>query len=352
MNQSFLKELTTFHKPQDNPFRLLGAGVCMLAILLIGYTLHDLTIGSFGSLGIFTFLYYQNIPAKQLVTRMSIVGSCLLIGNFLGMLSTHISWTAPILVGAVAFLGRLLFRLLKIAKPGVFFIVLVTGMGSSTNIPLQSTVKMSLCFFIGVFLSIIVACVVQRTEKTAPVPVPKLSLQERLYTDPAAIVDALFYGGILFFAVYLSQSLHLMNPYWLVISCAAILQGDNLRAMMHRNIQRIFGTTIGLLIAAFLLNLPLSTLQSIIVITLLYLTVEFFVRRNYGVANFFTTPMTLMLSTLARQQYIFSLIQYRFLGIVLGSLLGVLSAWIMVTGLTFYNRAFQLHEKIHDDIEE
>ncbi|KAF1299202.1 hypothetical protein BAU15_00720 [Enterococcus sp. JM4C] len=347
-----MKELTTFHETKDNPFRLLGAGICMLTILLLGYALNDLSIGSFGSLGIFTFLYYQNIPIKQLATRLSLVGSCLLIGNFLGMLSTHLDWTAPILVGLVAFFGRLLFRLFKIAKPGVFFIVMVTGMGTSTKIPLENIPKMSLYFLIGLAISIIAACLVQLTEKTAPVPVPKISLQERLYTDPAAIVDALFYGGILFFAVYLSQALQLVNPYWLVISCAAILQGDNLRAMMHRNIQRIFGTSIGILIAAFLLNLPLTTLQSIIIITLLYLTVEVFVRRNYAVANFFTTPMTLMLSTLARQQYIFTLIQYRFLGIVLGSLLGVLSAWIMVTGLTFYNRAFQLHETVHDDIED
>ena len=352
MDQSFIKELTTFHKTKDNPFRLVGAGICMLSILLLGYVLHDLAIGSFGSLGIFTFLYYQNIPIKQLITRLSLVGFFLLLGNFLGMLSTHLSWTAPILVGLVAFLGRLLFRLFKIAKPGVFFIVLVTGMGSSTKIPLESIPKMSFFFLVGILISIVVACLVQKTEKLSPVPVKKMTLQERLYTDPASIVDALFYGGILFFAVYLSQSLHLVNPYWLVVSCAAILQGDTLRAMMHRNVQRIFGTTVGILIASFLLNLPLSTFQSIIVITMLYLTVEFFIRRNYAVANFFTTPMTLLLSMLVRHQYVFSLVQYRFLGIVLGSLLGLLSAWIMITGLTFYNRAFQLHEILHDDIEK
>jgi hypothetical protein len=38
------------------------------------------------------------------------------------------------------------------------------------------------------------------------------------------------------------------------LSRKAILQGDNLRAIKQRNIQRIFGTTIGLVISAFLLN--------------------------------------------------------------------------------------------------
>lgn len=61
-------------------------------------------------------------------------------------------------------------------------------------------------------------------------------------------------------ATYLSQSIQLENPYWLVISTATIFQGNNLRAMMERNVQRILGTPLGIGFAAFLLNISLALL--------------------------------------------------------------------------------------------
>ncbi|MDT2596218.1 FUSC family protein [Enterococcus dongliensis] len=341
MEQSFLKELIHYNKPKESPFRLIGAGLCMISVLLTGYLSHQLAIASFGSLGIFTFLYYQRLPLKQLLLRLLIIGSFLTLGNFLGMLSTHASWTAPIVVALIGFLGRFFFRLHEIAKPGPFFVVMVTAMGTSTKIPLTKIPFMSSYFFIGVIFALIFAFLLHFMEKT-PLPVTKTSksLKTRIIADPAVIIDSLLYSCILFFAVYLSMGLQLENPYWLVVSCAAILQGDTLRAMAHRNVQRIFGTIIGLLIAAFLLNLPLSIFETLVVITLLFVTVEYFIKRNYALAQFFTTPMSLMLAMLAKQQYLYTLIQFRFLGIVIGSLLGLLAAYLINTSLSFYNRTF------------
>lgn len=341
MEQSFFKELIHYNKPKESPVRLIGAGLCMISVLFTGYLSHQLAISSYGSLGIFTFLYYQRLPLKQLLLRLTIVGTFLTVANFLGMLSTHAVWTAPIVVAMVGFLGRFFFRLYGIAKPGPFFIVMVTAMGVSTNVPLTKIPVMSSYFFIGVLFSLLGAFIMHFVEKDSfPANQVKKTLKERINEDPAVVIDSLLYSGILFFAVYLSMGLQLKNPYWLVVSCASILQGDNLRAMAHRNIQRIFGTIIGLAIAAFLLNLPLSVFETLLMITALFVTVEYFVKRNYAIAQFFTTPMSLMLSMLVKQQYLYTLIQFRFLGIVIGSLLGLLAAWMMTTSLSFYNRKF------------
>lgn len=341
MEQSFFKELIHYNKPKESPVRLIGAGLCMISVLFTGYLSHQLAISSYGSLGIFTFLYYQRLPLKQLMLRLTIVGTFLTAANFLGMLSTHAVWTAPIVVAMVGFLGRFFFRLYGIAKPGPFFIVMVTAMGVSTNVPLAKIPVMSSYFFIGVLFSLLGAFIMHFVEKDSfPANQVKKTLKERINEDPAVVIDSLLYSGILFFAVYLSMGLQLKNPYWLVVSCASILQGDNLRAMAHRNIQRIFGTIIGLAIAAFLLNLPLSVFETLLMITALFVTVEYFVKRNYAIAQFFTTPMSLMLSMLVKQQYLYTLIQFRFLGIVIGSLLGLLAAWMMTTSLSFYNRKF------------
>ncbi|MGL9726995.1 FUSC family protein [Enterococcus sp. DIV0756] len=341
MEQSFFKELLHYNKPKESPTRLIGAGLCMISVLFTGYLSHQLAISSYGSLGIFTFLYYQRLPLKQLMLRLTIVGTFLTTANFLGMLSTHAVWTAPIVVAMVGFVGRFFFRLYGIAKPGPFFIVMVTAMGASTNVPLPKIPLMSSYFFIGVLFSLVGAIFTHFVQKE-PFPANKVekTLKERINEDPTVVMDSLLYSGILFFAVYLSMGLQLKNPYWLVVSCASILQGDNLRAMAHRNIQRIFGTIIGLAIAAFLLNLSLSVFETLLMITALFVTVEYFVKRNYAIAQFFSTPMALMLSMLVKQQYLYTLIQFRFLGIVIGSLLGLLAAWVMTTSLSFYNRKF------------
>ncbi|AXG39746.1 FUSC family protein [Enterococcus gilvus] len=341
MEQSFFKELIHYNKTKDSPFRLIGAGLCMISVLLTGYLSHQLAISSFGSLGIFTFLYYQRLPLKQLMSRLMIVGLFLTSSNFLGMLSTHAAWTAPIVVALVGFLGRFFFRLYGISKPGPFFIIMVTAMGTSTKIPLHKIPVMSGYFFLGVLFALIIALLLHFVE-TSPLPAETASrlLKSRINDDPAVIMDSLLYSGILFFAVYLSVGLQLRNPYWLVVSCASILQADNLRTMAHRNVQRIFGTAVGLAIAALLLNLHLSIFATLLVITTLFVTVEYFIRRNYAIAQFFSTPMALMLSLLVRQQYLYSLIQFRFLGIVIGSLIGLLAGWLMSTSLTFYNRKF------------
>ncbi|MCD5003448.1 FUSC family protein [Enterococcus saccharolyticus] len=346
-----LKEIMTFRKVKINPMQIIGSGLCMLIILFTGYFLDNLLIASYGSLGIFVFLYYQNLPLKNLLTRFSAVSAFIFLSYIVSSLSTHVSWTAPLVVATIGFLGRIFFRLYEITKPGVFFGVMVSAMGVSSKIPLAKLPMLSLFFLLGIALAFLIAIIVHYTEKTPPPVMPKRSLSQRLADDPAVILDGLFYASTLFLAMYLSQSLQLTNPYWFVVSCAAILQGDNLRAMMHRNIQRIFGTTIGLGLSALLLTLPLSTVQTLLVITLLYIIVEYTVRSNYAMANFFITPMALMLSSLMKQQYVTSLLQDRFIGIVLGSLLGVLAAWVMTTGLTFYNKAFQLHETLDKETD-
>lgn len=346
MGIPFLKELFHWNKPKINPFQLIGAGLCMFTVLFTGYFLENMAIASFGSFGIFVFLYYHHLPLKNLLLRLSAIGLFVFVSFLLGLLSTHVSWLAPLVVSIIAFTGRVFFRLYNITKPGVFFGVMVTAMGTSMHLPLSALPSTALYFLLGIILSFIMAGLVHFTEKTPAEPVTKISISQRLADDPAVVLDGIFYGGMLFFAVYLSQGLQLTNPYWMVVSTAAVLQGDNLRAMLHRNIQRILGTIIGLGLSVFLLNLPLTTVQTLLMITILYVIVEITIRTNYAVANFFITPMFLMLASLIKHQYMIPLLPDRFIGIVLGGILGLFAAWIMTVGLKFYNKAFDLHENL------
>lgn len=339
---------------QASPLRLIGAGLSLAIPLLTGFFLHNMMIGTFGALGSFVFLYYQPMPLMQVLKRLTITGCFFLLSFSLGILSTFVPWTIPFTIALVSFAGRLTYRLYHITKPGAFFIIMVTAMATSTRLTAVEILPVLFSLLFGILCSVGLAVLVnyltfydriftlQDTE-------PQLTFLERLLLDPASILESLHYAIILFFASYISQSLNLGNSYWMTISCVAVLQGDNLRAIMQRNIQRIAGTIVGLILAAIVLNLPLSILQTILLLFVLNIVIEFFMPRNYAIANFFTTPVSLLLSNLSHQQFITNIISYRFLGILFGSLLGVVGAYILMKGLDFYNKAYHLHETLDNE---
>jgi hypothetical protein len=67
-----------------------------------------------------------------------------------------------------------------------------------------------------------------------------------------AFVISFFIGGGYLFALLASQE----NPYWVPTSTAAIImQGATFRAIWHRNVHRIVGTTSGMAIAWLIFSL-------------------------------------------------------------------------------------------------
>jgi len=65
--------------------------------------------------------------------------------------------------------------------------------------------------------------------------------QKKLHTLRAAITG-LFIGT----SILISHLLHLSNPYWVPISCMAVMQGASLEHIWQRSFHRIIGTLIGL----------------------------------------------------------------------------------------------------------
>lgn len=343
-----IKDLFFFKKTTAPYIRHFFSIACILIVFMIGYFQGEMAFASFGALGISTFNYYKPLPRKYLTNYLFSIGCFMAGSNLLGMYASYFRWTAPIVVGIVAFLGRFLFRLYKIETPGPYFSVMFVSIGVSSNLEFSKIPLMTVFFMIGVLIAVILALLFSFVDKRViTVDDQRISFKERLIADPSVIIDSYFYGAILFFATYLSFSLKLYNPYWLVISCAAILQGNNFRDVFSRNIQRIIGTIIGLIIAALILELHWNTLNQMFVISILYMIVDFFKKKNYTVLLIFSTPMALMLSNLVHHQYISTLVQYRFISILLGSLLGLLSVWLITTMWKFYfhNQHFIDHLK-------
>ncbi|MGY0402193.1 FUSC family protein [Carnobacterium jeotgali] len=107
---------------------------------------------------------------------------------------------------------------------------------------------------------------------------------------------------------------------------------------MYRNVQRIVGGAFGLLVGMFLFSLDLNVIQTIIVITILNFFVEYAMVRNYGLANLFTNPLALLLANLSSDAFVSDLVGNRFIGLVVGSIIGFTGAALIAGAITLFKR--------------
>ncbi|AEB30403.1 putative integral inner membrane protein [Carnobacterium sp. 17-4] len=329
--------------------RVLGAGMSVAIPLLIGYVVGNMKIGTFGSFGAFAFISYQPLPLKKLGLRIAKAGAAILVALYVGMIATLLPWTIPIVIGLVSLCGFLTVRILHIPNPGAFFVIMVCIMGTGTTVAFKDMFTTVGYASIGVAAAILVALLVGFINQnffhipTYDVTATKQELfLESIENDSILLLSSVHHAAIIFFSAYISQSLGFGNAYWITISCAAVLQGRNLGMVFNRNIQRIIGGFIGLLIGGFFLSLHLPTIQVVCLIILLNILVEYCMVRNYGLANFFTNPQALLLSNLSKAQFTLDLVQFRLAGLVIGSLIGLLGALVITYAIKLYDKEAQL----------
>lgn len=346
--QELLHSIVHYNRPKDSKMRLISAGICILVINITGYMLGNYSINSLGTLGVFTFLHYSPNEKNRIMKRLIFVGMCIILSHALGMISTLSIWLPPLTIGVIAFGSRLLFRIFQIDKPGDIFIILVAAAGSTNPLPLEEMPMLSLYVTFGVVISVIMGYVTLKVEG-----MPKQSLRfntnimSKIRQDPRVIVDSFYYAAALFFASYVNIALGLGAYSWIVVSCSAILQGNTLLQIVSRNFQRIIGTICGLISAVLLLSIPIDALTKITIVVIFYMIVEYFMPRNYSIAIFFVTNMVLLQMTL-NDPYIWpELLKVRFLGIIIGSLLGVVAAVIQYRFYHFYSQSI-INERTYD----
>jgi uncharacterized membrane protein YccC len=135
----------------------------------------------------------------------------------------------------------------------------------------------------------------------------------------------------------LAQLLQLERPYWVPVSCLAVIQGASLRAVWNRQLHRVLGTSIGLLLSWGLLLLPLDRWSISLTMMILTFVIEVAVVRHYGFAAIFITPLTILLAEAATlgSGSPAALIEARFFDTVLGCLVG------LAGGICLHNLRFR-----------
>lgn len=147
----------------------------------------------------------------------------------------------------------------------------------------------------------------------------------------ANFIEALIHGLFLFGALAIGYLAEMENPYWVPISCAAVIQGASRYHIWQRSFHRILGTFVGVGLCWMLLQMITTPLEMVLAIILLQFIIEMLITRQYALAVIFVTPLTVFLAEIGMPLASDSppLITIRLWDIVLGSVIGALGGWIL-----------------------
>lgn len=307
----------------------LLASLCTGIPLLLGYFGGRLDYGVLACIGGLVILY---MPSTNLEHRMLTLVLCafgFVISFALGAAFSFAPILSAIILGLFAFGVNWLVNYFALQPPRNFFFIMIASMASCMPFDLVALpTKVGL-----IALGTIFACVLALFYSLyilRRVPAQSAPLLVRVF-DRFTRVESGIIGVFVCGSLLVGHLLQLDNPYWVPISCLAVMQGLNVAHVGRRSFHRILGTFVGLGLTWALLAVNPTALQVCIAILVLQLVIEMLVVRHYALAVIFITPLTFFLAEIGSGFSLNAdqLIVARFLDIVIGSLIGAFGGWIL-----------------------
>lgn len=297
--------------------------------LFIGYFLDNLPNGILASTSGLLILYLTFTPIANRIINLSCCSFIFILSYFIGAIGAVNPLLAPFIFALYVFALNLLIRYFKFKAPGNFFFILIASLAICQPFDLSTIPERVGIITLGTISTCLLAFIYSIcTLKNYTLANETIVFEKakRIDVGESALL-ALFIGGSLLIA----NLLHLENPYWVPVSCAAVMQGATRRHVWERSVNRIVGTFIGAGLAWFLLDLEMSGLTICLSIILLQFIVEILVVRQYGAAVIFITILTIFLAEGGQivTQHMEQSIYIRFLDILLGCIIGAIGGWII-----------------------
>ena len=320
------KSLFVLNKPSRPWHVALVATIGMAIPALVGVYVGHMANAILACVGTMVILY---IPRTSIPHRMVTLAVCSfgIVACFaLGLGAGFSIYSSAIVLTFTAILVDAICRYYSIAPPGNFFFIFLAALGctlpfNSELIPMRIGLVALGCMLsclLAFFYSLIV---------TLPAPNPIAAVEKNI---PHLLLQSMVFGGFVGGSYLLAEMIGLEKPYWVPISCAAIMQGATFKLIWQRKIHRVVGTVLGMGLAWFIFKLPLHGWTFALAIILLFFIVEVLVVHHYGLAVVFITPLTLLFAEGSASRVLHeSLVVTRLGDIALGSLLGFFGGWVM-----------------------
>lgn len=333
--RSEVRHLATFSASDRRWPMPFCAALAMGLPLLVGAYFDHLDYGLVSSMGGLTFLYMPATPLSHRMVALMASAFGLCACYILGVMTHFIPTMLVPVLTCIAILVSMLCRFFVLGPPGSLFFVMAAAIGVYSPIEI-----LQIPTFVGLLtMGCLLACLIaffyslytlRLAAPQAVQPLPPVNFD-------FVIFDSIVIGAFVGISLALAQLLQLDRPYWVPVSCLAVIQGASLRAVWNKQVHRIAGTTIGLVLAWGLLMLPLNQWSVSLMMMVLAFVIEMLVVRHYGLAAVFITPLTILLADATQLGHgsTNAILQARLIDTVLGSLVG------FVGGLCLHSPVFR-----------
>lgn len=301
-----------------------ASAVALGGPVLEGAWSQSLNAGMTASLGALIFLYLPQTAFSHMWRSM--IWSCLvmLVCYGIGLFSSSSPFLQVPGLIVLTTLATLYCKSFNLGgPPGSLFFVIAASIGASSQAagpisPLKPALVAAGCLW-GFAVAMIYYSFTRSQNASLG---PKAST----LPWPKDLGYSVFIGMVVGSSLLLAQLLGLNNPYWVPISCLAVIQGSNLRDIWNKQLHRIVGTFLGVIWISLLFQAkPESDWQVAIWIVFLSFVIELTVARHYATAVMFITPMTILLANAAQvnESSLWSLTQSRLLDTGIGCASGL-----------------------------
>lgn len=334
-----IKDLYTL-KPSSRGWHIpFLASMCVGLPLLVGYFLGNVTAAGLSGMAGLVILY---LPEASFTKRMITLMACsfgIIISFFLGLLFSFNPWVGSAFLGLYTFAVHSVAKYFKLKPPANFFFIMLAAVAlcmpfDFSAIPYKTGLvtfgcinACGLAFIYGYLVR------VKSTEITETLILKKNPFR--------GTTESAIFGVFIGLSLAAAHLLKLHNPYWVPVSCLAVMQGVSAKHIWQRSLQRVTGTLVGLGLAYVLLIIKLPVWGICLGIMLMQFVVEMLITRNYAYAVVFITSLTLLLaefgSSIAGRPN--ELVVARVTDIALGSFMGALGGY------------FVYHQKVNSKLE-
>lgn len=289
-----MNSIFTFNKTKRKWHFPVVAGISVGIPLFIGWFMGNLEAGKLASLAGLSILYIQS---NDLIERMIILMTCcfgIMVSYTIGLLFSFNLYIAPIALGLLSFGVHYSLHKLRLTRPpGNFFFIMLASMAICTPFEQESIAEKVGYIAMGVILTCAIGLIyslitLRKSDKSIHKP--------KLTSGFTNIIESLTFGLVMAVSLGVAFILDIENPYWIPISCLAVMQGRTTRHIWLRGAQRIMGTLLGLGLTWLIVLGNPTPLFMVVAIILSQTIVEFLIVRNYGVAVIFITILTIFLS--------------------------------------------------------
>lgn len=321
-----IKSLFVLNKPSRPWHVALVATIGMAIPALLGVYFEQMANAILACVGSMVILY---IPRTRIPHRMVTLAVCsfgLLACFTLGLAAGFSIYTSALTLVFSALLTDFICRYYSIPAPANFFFIFLAALGCTLPFSLELIPMRVGLVAMGCMLSCLLAFFYSVCVRL-PAPNPVAAVEKNVINILLqSTVLSLFVGG----AYLLAELIGLNKPYWVPISCAAIMQGANLQLVLQRKIHRVLGTALGMVLAWCIFSQSLHGWSFALAIIILFFIVEVLVVHHYGLAVIFITPLTLLFAEGSASRVLHeSLVVTRMGDIALGSVIGFIGGWVM-----------------------